>query len=314
MAQLEQLCARMCLLTRAVWTDGLPAPLTRPMLRALLDAGALHGLVLRAAPGVSGALLERAERLLSRAKAVCLCLEAYAAKGYDVLLPEDALWPRRLHALGAQMPQFLFVRGNVQLLAQRAVAVAGSRLVPEETLAAARHVGRSLANEGLTLVCGGAQGVDTAVQSGLLEAGGSLVLVPAMPASQLPGWQTLSRALDEGRLLLVSDALPDDPFSPQRAIARNHTIYALGEAALVMAAREGVGGSWHGATDCLRGGYTPVFVPGQELDKMPGSRALHARGALTLELSKPLGAQLFARQQMSLFTDDAEEGSTCRRG
>ena len=103
--------------------------------------------------------------------------------------------------------------------------------LPEETLAAARHVGRSLADEGLTLVCGGAQGVDTAVQSGLLEAGGSLVLVPAMPASQLPGWQALSRALDEGRLLLVSDALPDDPLSPQRAIARNHTIYALGEAA-----------------------------------------------------------------------------------
>ncbi|MGN0997754.1 MAG: DNA-processing protein DprA [Candidatus Ventricola sp.] len=314
MAQLEQLCARVCLLTRAAWTDDLPAPLTRPMLRSLLDAGALHGLVLRAAPGVSEALLARAARLLSRAKAVCLCLEAYHAQGYDVLLPEDALWPRRLHALGAQMPQFLFVRGNVQLLARQAVAVAGSRRVAGETLAAARRVGQSLAAEGLTLVCGGAQGVDTAVQDGLLQLGGSLVLVPARPASQLLGQQALSLALDEGRLLLVCDALPDDPFSSQRAIVRNHTIYALGGAALVMAAREGVGGSWHGATDCLRGGYTRVFVPRQELDTMPGSRALHARGAAALELSQPLGAQLFARQQMSLFSGDAEEAMACRRG
>ena len=314
MAQLEQCCARLCLLTRAAWTDDLPAPLTRLMLRTLLSAGALHGLVLRAVPGVSEALLARAARLLSRAKAVCLCLEAYRAQGYDVLLPEDALWPQRLQALGAQMPQFLFVRGNAQLLARRAVAVAGSRCVPEKTLLAARRVGRSLADEGLTLVCGGAQGVDTAVQNGLLEAGGSLVLVPARPASQLPGWQALSRALDDGRLLIVCDALPDDPFSPQRAIARNHTIYALGGAALVMAAREGVGGSWHGATDCLRGGYTPVFVPAQELDTVPGSRALHARGAQALDLAKPLGAQLFARRQMSLFSGDAEEAMACRRG
>lgn len=313
MAQLEQCCARLCLLTLAAWTDDMPAPLTRPMLRTLLGAGALHGLVLRAAPGVSEALLARAARLLSRAKAVCLCLEAYHAQGYDVLLPEDALWPQRLQALGTQMPQFLFVRGNVQLLARRAVAVAGSRCVPEETLEAARRVGQSLAAEGLTMVCGGAQGVDTAAQSGLLQAGGSLVLVPARPAAPLLGQQMLAHALDAGRLLLVCDALPDDPFSPQRAIARNHTIYALGAAALVMAAREGVGGSWHGATDCLRGGYTPVFVPGQELDTMPGSRALHARGAEALELARPLGAQLFARQQMSLFSGDAEEAMACRR-
>ena len=103
------------------------------------------------------------------------------------------------------------------------------------------------------MVCGGAQGVDTVAQKGVLEAGGSLVLVPAMPVHQLLREAYLADALKRDKLLIVCDTLPDEPFFAQKALSRNHTIYALGEAAVVVAARNGVGGSWQGAMDCLRG-------------------------------------------------------------
>lgn len=117
----------------------------------------------------------------------------------------------------------------------------------------------------------------------------------------------VAQAMAEGRLLLLCDTLPDEPFSAAKALARNHTLYALGEAAIVAAARRGVGGSWHGATDCLRGGWTPVYaVQGLKQDG-EGNRALLERGASALVPDGPLRAQLAAPRQMGLL-DESEYG------
>ena len=141
--------------------------------------------------------------------------------------------------------------------------------------------------------------MDTAAQRGVLELGGRLILVPAKPAQQLMGSPELAKALEEKRLLILCDAPPDERFSAQKAIARNHAIYALGEAALVIAARDGVGGSWHGATDCLRGGYTPLFVADGVEEDMKGNEALYRLGAGRVDLLKPLSNQMFTSKQMN---------------
>ena len=133
MAGMEAICARLCLLTRAAWREGLPAPLTRPMVRRMLRVGALSDLTLRRTSDVREEHYARAEALLTRATEIYHAVEAVRTQGYDVLLPEDTQWPVNLHALGAQMPQFLFVRGNLALLGRRAVAVAGSREIGEKT-------------------------------------------------------------------------------------------------------------------------------------------------------------------------------------
>ena len=66
----------------------------------------------------------------------------------------------------------------------------------------ARRLGRMLAQEGITLVSGGARGVDLAAQRALLEAGGSMILVPALPVSQVPMGKLERRAMEEGRMLI----------------------------------------------------------------------------------------------------------------
>jgi len=192
-----------------------------------------------------------------------------------------------------QMPQFLFVRGNVSLFAHRSVAVAGSRQIRPETMEIARQCGTSIAVEGLTMVCGGAPGVDTSAQRGALDMGGSLILVPAFPARELLGQAYLQKALQNKQLLLCCDTWPDEPFSSLKALNRNHTIYALSDAALVVASRDGIGGSWRGATDCLRGGYTPVYTIWSEDEDMAGNRALLDLGAGRFEMGRPIAGQLF---------------------
>lgn len=304
MASDEQLCARLCLLTRIAWDDSLPPPLTRPMLSRMLACGAVDGLALRECGEISPALAQRARLLLSRSADVYACLNAYRSQGYEALLPGDALWPARLHRLGANMPQFLFVLGRHELLTRRAAAVAGSREICRPAQAAARRIGGQLAMERIAMVSGGARGVDSLAQKALLDAGGELLLVPALPVMQLLQKPELSSALAQGRLLVVCDALPDSPFSAPKALARNHMIYALGEAAIVVAAREGVGGSWRGAQDCLRGGYSPVFAIDDPSQDMEGNRALLRIGAKQLDMDRLLAQQLFApmgAEQTRLF-------------
>ena len=88
-----------------------------------------------------------------------------------------------------------------------------------------------------------------------------MILVPAVSAEQACAREKEAAALQTGRLLLLSETLPDAPFSAARALARNHTIYALGKNAIVVAARNGVGGSWRGATAGLCGNFSSVYVP-----------------------------------------------------
>ena len=143
--------------------------------------------------------------------------------------------------------------------------------------------------------------MDLGAQRALLEAGGSMILVPALPVSQVPMGKLERRAMEEGRMLILCDTLPDEPFSAAKALARNHTIYALGDAALVVAARRGLGGSWRGATDCLRGGWSPVYAAYGEGRDFDGNRALRALGARGIDLSgeKDLLGQLTARLEQT---------------
>ena len=267
----EELCARLCLLTRACWSEALPAPFSRPAFYRMAASGAVQSLVLRGAPGIAPGMYARAEALLSRVRAVAELTGRYGRRGYRALLPEREGWPEALHALGEQMPPFLFARGELFILEGERFAVAGSREIRHGTAQAARRLGRRIAEEGAVLVTGGARGVDTAAQAGALEAGGRVVLVPARSEESVLGSAATARALEAGRLLLLYDSLPDEPFSAPRALARNHTIYALGR--------------------------SPVLVCCDETNAdMAGCRALLALGARTLDADRPLRAQAGCEQ------------------
>lgn len=296
MADMESICARLCLLTCASWRDELPLPLTRANVHRLLRMGALSGLTLREVPGIHKNDYIRAEALLSRSAQVYEEVRCLSEQGYKVILPEDDDWPVNLHALGTQMPQFLFLRGNRELLSRRSVAVAGSREIDENTVRIARNIGREIASMDCTLVSGGAWGVDTAAQSACLEAGGSLILVPAYTCEELLRQDYLKSALESGRLLIVCDAWPQERFSGPKALTRNQSIYALGDAAIAVASRKKIGGTWSGATFCLKKECTPVFAvnaPGSDFD---GNRALIDLGATALDASRSIWDQLFGEE------------------
>ena len=128
-----------------------------------------------------------------------------------------------------------------------------------------------------------------------MDAGGVLILIPAVEADQICRRKREAEALKKRRLLLVCETLPDSPFSAQKALMRNHTIYAMGRAAIVVASRKNVGGSWHGATDCLRDGFSPVYAIDETGRDYEGNRAL-----ITEHHAKPFDLEKSMRRQLGI--------------
>ncbi len=93
-----------------------------------------------------------------------LCL--LADEGYPALLSE-----------GLTPPPLLFVRGQIACLQQPAIAIVGSRHATPQAMRIARDFARVLAEHGVVVVSGMADGIDRAAHEGALQGGGHTVAV-----------------------------------------------------------------------------------------------------------------------------------------
>lgn len=186
--------------------------------------------------------------------------------------------------LGVSCPPVLFCRGEISLFRRAGIALVGSRALLPRGRSFAGQVGTLCANEGFTLISGGADGADTAAQEACLAAGGRVIVFTA---------GRLCDCAPRQNVLYVSESGWNLPFSVPRAMSRNRLIHAMGEKTLVAQTGSFKGGTWSGTVDNLRHGWSPVFICD---DKSAGARALIARGAEPTDLSAGLAA-LTPRQQ-----------------
>ena len=122
----------------------------------------------------------RIKSLLGRGGALGLALERWQRAGIWVLTTADPEYPVRLHRrLGSASPPVLFGCGKKTLLDQGGLAVVGSRDAGEEDLAFAERLGAKAAEEGYSIVSGGARGVDQRAMLGALWNEGTAVGVLA---------------------------------------------------------------------------------------------------------------------------------------
>lgn len=203
---------------------------------------------------------ERLEQLMGRGPALAVSLERWDQVGVWVVGRGDASYPPRLkRVLGNRAPAYLHGVGQRALLGQGGLAIIGSRDADPDTLQFVTRVARQCAAEDVPVVSGGARGVDeTAMQEAVAAGGAAIgVLSHGLARAALAGKHRAD--LRAGRLVLVSAVHPGAGFTAGAAMGRNKYIYALAQAALV--ARSGTeGGTWSGATECLRAGWVPVFV------------------------------------------------------
>ena len=182
--------------------------------------------------------------------------------------------------LGLDSPGCLWVKGDVSLLRQPAVALVGSRDLKKENRAFAQEVGKQAALQGYVLVSGNARGADRCAQDSCLAAGGRVISVVA---------DELYRQKAQENVLYISEDGFEDGFSSIRALSRNRVIHALGVKTFVAQCDLKKGGTWSGTEKNLRNGWSDVYA--------------FCDGTEAVQLLEQMGANLIGMKDLESFYD-----------
>ena len=210
--------------------------------RALLDAFGGDPAALFAAsgrdwrerlPGLSDKQRERLSAIQSRT--LTAERDALRRAGAHVLPFNDPAYPVNLKQL-PDAPSVLMVRGELVPDDKFSVAIVGSRRATPYGLNLAKQFGRELAAHGLTVVSGGAKGVDTLAHEGALDGSGRTIAflgcgvdVPYPPANR-----RLFETIAAGRGAVVSEFPMGTKPEPWRFPARNRLISGCSLGVLVL--------------------------------------------------------------------------------
>ncbi|MFV0451677.1 MAG: DNA-processing protein DprA, partial [Propioniciclava sp.] len=198
--------------------------------------------------------------------------QATADGGLGFVVPGDPQWPAGLDALdrcdpvqeSRGAPVGLWVRGcgDLAALVERSVAIVGSRASSAYGDHVASDLAAGLAGTGITVVSGGAYGIDAAAHRGALAVTGPTVAVVAggldepYPRAHA---ELFERIAEVG--LIVSEVAPGDHPTRRRFLTRNRLIAALTQGTVLVeaAARSGARNTASWASAC---GRPLMAVPG----------------------------------------------------
>ncbi len=221
----------------------------------------------------------RIDALLARSTSMAFELDRLRQSGISVLSALDDAYPELLRRrLGDAAPPLLYAAGDASLLASDSLGIVGSRGVSEAGAEVARRAARAAVGNDLSVVSGGARGVDQLAMSAAWEAGGAVVGVLSEGLERALRSRENRAAVMDGRTLLCSPYKPTAGFSAGNAMGRNKIVYALSSVALVVASDEASGGTWAGATEALAKRLAPVGAWMGD-GAGPGNAALVKRGA-----------------------------------
>jgi len=134
---------------------------------ALVDAGTADWR--SAVPDLTDKQLTRMSEV--RDRSVDKEIATLQALGGRVVGWSDPLYPSNLKQL-PDAPPVLFIRGNLVPEDKFSIAIVGSRRASSYGLSLARRFAHALVDHGLTVVSGGARGIDTQAHLGAIDGGG----------------------------------------------------------------------------------------------------------------------------------------------
>lgn len=190
-----------------------------------------------AALGLEQIQLEALRASLPQATGHAAALARLAAQGIQVLTRDDSAYPEALPQRldEERLPYILYYNGNLELLCQPGIAVAGSGQPSGAAVAFARSLAQELAAVECVLLSGYHKGIERLTAEAMLESGGSVIIVlPLGLCANARLLADLNALLRSGRLLVLSPATCDAPYSDALAAARLPLIAAMSELLLAI--------------------------------------------------------------------------------
>ena len=152
-------------------------------------------------------------------------IAALNKSGAHLITIRDDVYPANLRQL-PDAPPVLLLRGDLVSEDKFSLAIVGSRRATAYGLGLARQFARDLSAHGLTIVSGGARGVDTLAHRGALDGGGRTLafLGCGVDVDYPRDNQSLFREIAEGRGAVISEFPMKTRPEPWRFPARNRLI------------------------------------------------------------------------------------------
>jgi len=190
-------------------------------------------------------------------------------------------------------PIVLYVKGELRESDKLSIAIVGSRRATVYGLSIAERISRDLANRGLTVVSGGARGIDTAAHKGALTAGGRTIsfLGCGVDVSYPAENKKLFQAVSENGAVVSEFPFGSEP-EPWRFPPRNRLISGMSMGVLVCQSPE-ASGALITASYAAEQGKDVYAVPGNVDDERNrGCHALIKDGAKLVECAEDILEEL----------------------
>jgi predicted Rossmann fold nucleotide-binding protein DprA/Smf involved in DNA uptake len=222
---------------------------------------------------------DQVERLLDRGAALGVLVERWTNSGIWIVSREDEPYPSRYKTyLQHKAPPIIYGVGEQSSLQRGGLAIVGSRHASEEDTTFAQRIGAACADQRIPVISGAAKGIDSESMIAAINQHGAAIGVLADGLGRAAVAAPHHEAILEGRLTLISPYEPESRWFAFTAMDRNKLIYALADAALVVASSDEQGGTWSGAVEALRQGQIPIYVKAS--GEVPeGNRKLIQSGA-----------------------------------
>lgn len=176
--------------------------------------------------------------------------------------------PARFRSL-SDPPKVLFVKGLLPSETAPAVSIIGSRNCSEYGSSVARFFGSELSGHGVQIISGMALGIDSAALEGGLDGPSNCFAVLGSgvnicyPASS----RSIYNRMYRGQGGILSEYVPDSPGLGYHFVTRNRLIASLGDALLVIEARE-KSGTTITVENALEQGKEIFALPGRITDPL----------------------------------------------
>jgi DNA processing protein len=164
-------------------------------------------------------------------------------------------------------PKRLFLEGTAKLpLVHPRVAIVGTRVPSAEGGQLAREIASGLARSGVSVVSGLARGVDTAVHTSVIGAGGYTIAVLGTPLNRVYPAENNALQQEIARNHLVVSQFPEGSrVWPSNFVDRNRTMALIADASVIIESGD-TGGSLSQGWETLRLGH-PLFIHDREFSK-----------------------------------------------
>lgn len=236
--------------------------------------------------------------------------------GAEIITFEDERYPANLREIH-DPPPYLYVRGRLVPEDKVAVAVVGSRAATPYGRQVTKKIAGELASKGITVVSGGARGIDTEAHKGALGAGGRTIAVlgcgidvnyPAENAG------LFAEIAEKGAV--VTEYPMGTPPEPGNFPARNRIISGLSLGVAVIEAADD-SGSLITANCALDQGREVYAVPGSVASPTSkGTNSLIKKGAKLVEGAEDIMVDLFPalRDCLREMKQEAADGGAEENG